>query len=288
MISCGQREIVRFLAQHKLIDCIVTTAGGVEEDFIKCLAPFYIGDFRLAGRALRAKGLNRIGNLLVPNSNYRKFEDWLTPILEAMRKEQEPTLVASTVPGGKPVIKPGTSWTPSKLIHRLGLEMKDESSVYHWCARNNIPVFCPAITDGSIGDMIYFRGSEFGLKIDVVEDLALINQLASMADKTGAIILGGGIIKHHICNANLMRNGADFAVYVNTAHEWDGSDAGASPDEAISWGKIKVDAQPVKLVGDASLLFPILVAQTFAPLVAAAKKQKAAAATATAAAPAPM
>ncbi len=72
------------------------------------------------------------------------------------------------------------------------------------------------------------------------------------------------MIKHHICNANLMRNGADFAVYINTAHEWDGSDAGATPDEAISWGKIKPDAQPIKLAGEASLLFPIIVAQTFA------------------------
>ena len=46
-------------------------------------------------------------------------------------------------------------------------------------------------------------------------------------------------VKHHICNANLMRNGADYAVYINTASEFDGSDSGASCDEAVSWGKIK-------------------------------------------------
>jgi deoxyhypusine synthase len=53
------------------------------------------------------------------------------------------------------------------------------------------------------------------------------------------IILGGGIVKHHICNANLMRDGGDYAVYINTGQEFDGSDTGARPDEAVSWGKIK-------------------------------------------------
>jgi hypothetical protein len=65
--------------------------------------------------------------------------------------------------------------------------------------------------------------------------------------KTGVIILGGGLPKHHICNANLMRNGSDFAVYVNTAQEFDGSDSGASPGEAVSWGKIRANAQAVKV-----------------------------------------
>lgn len=64
---------------------------------------------------------------------------------------------------------------------------------------------------------------------------------------SGQIILGGGLVKHHTCNANLMRNGADFSVFVNTGHEFDGSDSGASPDEAISWGKIRITAQPVKV-----------------------------------------
>lgn len=73
-----------------------------------------------------------------------------------------------------------------------------------------------------------------------------------------------GVAKHHVCNANLMRNGADFAVYLNTAQEYDCSDSGASPDEAVSWGKIRSDASPVKVVGDATILFPLLVSQTFA------------------------
>mmetsp|Transcript_8405 Transcript_8405/g.1140 ORF Transcript_8405/g.1140 Transcript_8405/m.1140 type:complete len:87 (-) Transcript_8405:566-826(-) len=84
MISCGCREVIRYLVQHKLVDCIVTTGGGIEEDFIKCLAPTLMGDFHLSGDFLRKKGWNRIGNLIVPNANYVLFEDWAIPILDEM------------------------------------------------------------------------------------------------------------------------------------------------------------------------------------------------------------
>lgn len=88
MVSCGNRDSIRFIVQHKMVDCIVTTAGGVEEDLIKCLAPTFIGDFQLKGSTLREDGINRIGNLLVPNINYCKFENWVMPILDKMLEEQ--------------------------------------------------------------------------------------------------------------------------------------------------------------------------------------------------------
>lgn len=91
-----------------------------------------------------------------------------------------------------------------------------------------------------------------------------MNNLVLVANCTGIIALGGGVAKHHICNANSWRDGADYAVYVNTAQEFDGCDSGARPDEAVSWGKINYRAQPVKVFADASLVFPLLVAQTFA------------------------
>merc|ERR1719187_2515989 len=250
MASCGVRETLRFLVQHRMVDCLVTSAGGIEEDFIKCLAPTYIGDFSLPGRELRDKGINRIGNLLVPNNNYVKFEDWLMPILDKMLEEQK---------------NDGIVWTPAKIIHRLGLEIDNEESIYYWAAKNNIPVLCPALTDGSLGDMMFFHSyKKPGLVVDILQDLRTINQLAMRSVNTGMIILGGGLIKHHICNANLMRNGADFSVFVNTAADFDGSDSGARPDEAISWGKIRKEAKPVKIYGETSLIFPLLVAETFA------------------------
>jgi deoxyhypusine synthase len=202
MISSGIRETIRFLVQNKCVDCIVTTAGGIEEDFIKCLAPTFLGDFKLKGKDLRQNGVNRLGNLLVPNANYCMFEDWLTPILYKMADEQE---------------KDGTRWSPSKFIDRLGEEINHEESVYYWAHKNNIPVFCPALTDGSIGDMLYFFSYKRPeMQLDLIQDIRAINNIAVNAQCTGMVILGGGIVKHHVCNANLMRNGADYAVYINT------------------------------------------------------------------------
>jgi deoxyhypusine synthase len=141
-------------------------------------------------------------------------------------------------------------WTPSKVIKRLGMEINDHSSVCYWAYKHDIPIFCPALTDGSLGDMLYFhtfKTSPQQLRIDLVEDIRRINTIAVRAKRAGMIILGGGIIKHHIANACLMRNGAESAVYINTAQEFDGSDAGARPDEAVSWGKIKADAPSIKV-----------------------------------------
>uniref|UniRef100_A0A914VRR3 deoxyhypusine synthase n=1 Tax=Plectus sambesii TaxID=2011161 RepID=A0A914VRR3_9BILA len=266
LISSGIRETLRFLVKHNLVDCIVTSAGGVEEDLIKCLAPTYIGDFSLKGSDLRQKGLNRIGNLLVPNDNYCKFEDWLMPILDQCLNEQKES--RRTASEGEDL-----NWTPSKLIHRLGKEINHEESVCYWAFKNNIPIFCPGLTDGSLGDMLYFHSYRNpGLRLDIIEDVRHINNMAVKSVRTGSIILGGGLVKHHINNANLMRNGADYAVYVNTGQEFDGSDSGARPDEAVSWGKIKTTATPVKVYADASLVFPLIVAQTFARQTALARE----------------
>lgn len=250
MVSCGVREHIRFLAQHKLISCIVTTCGGIEEDFIKCLADLYLGEFNADGATLRSKGVNRIGNIFMPNDNYCKFEDWVQPIIEDMLEEQK---------------KSGESWTPSRIINRLGKEINNEESIYYWCWKNDIPVFCPAITDGSLGDMFFFHAlNKPGITIDILADLCQLNMMAMNADKSGALILGGGVIKHAIMNANLMRNGADWTIYINTGHEWDGSDSGAACDEAKSWGKVGLKSESIKIHSEATLVFPIFMAQTFA------------------------
>lgn len=244
MVTTGIREIIRYLAEHKIVDMLVTTAGGIEEDFIKCLGDFKIGRFDADGKKLRDEGINRTGNIFIPNSRYCKFEEWVLPILEKYKDE----------------IK-----IPSDLIKILGKEINNKQSIYYWAQKNNIPVFCPAIMDGSLGDMIYFyKYKNPNFKLDIVEDVKNLNDSSIGKKKTGMIILGGGVIKHSICNANLYRNGADYTVYINTGEEFDCSDSGARPEEALSWGKIAREGEFVKVFGDATIIFPIIVAKCFA------------------------
>lgn len=257
LVSSGLRSTLRYLVQHSHVSAIVTTAGGIEEDLIKCLAPTYLSTFSADGASLREKGLNRIGNLVVPNSNYCAFEDWLVPILDAMLAEQQKSSSQNlNNDDDEEKEQNRLVWTPSAVISRLGAEIDDESSILYWAHRNSIPVFCPALTDGSLGDMLYFhsfRSSPAVLDISITRDIRKLNDLALNAKRAGMLVLGGGLVKHHIANACLMRNGAESAVFVNTAQEFDGSDAGARPDEAVSWGKIKVGGDSVKVSLDFSV-----------------------------------
>jgi deoxyhypusine synthase len=218
LVSSGLREVIRFLVQHSYVSGIVTTAGGIEEDLIKCLGPTYLapeGRFDHDGAGLRKRGLNRIGNLIVPNDNYCKFEDWVTPILDQLVREQS---------------EKGVTWTPSTVIERLGREIDNEESILYWASKvwpraneftlvsvrllnwimsstqNGIPVFCPALTDGSFGDMLWGHSykTEIPLAIDIVADIRRLNDLSMRAKKAGMVILGGGVCKHQIANSMLF------------------------------------------------------------------------------------
>lgn len=166
MVSSGNRDIIRYLVQHKMVDCIVTTTGGVEEDLMKCLSTFHIGSWNVDDQQCRLKAINRIGklifktkclgNIFVPSENYGIFEDWLMPILKEMYEEQ----------------KKGFIWSPSSMIRRFGEKINNENSIYYWAAKNNIPVFCPALTDGGIGDMMFFFNyKQEGLICDILQGI---------------------------------------------------------------------------------------------------------------------
>ena len=250
LVSSGLRDIFRFLVENKRVDVLVTTTGGIEEDIIKCMGDFILGDFRASGAELREKGINRIGNIFVPNNRYVEFEKFFQPILEELYQEQRKT---------------GRITNALGIIWKLGERINNDKSIYYWAWKNKIRVYCPCITDGAIGDNIYFfkfKHPEFMLEQS--EDLKWFNDLTIGLKKSGVLILGSGLVKHAILNANMLRNGADYAVYVNTAQEYDGSDAGALPEEAISWGKILPKAESVKVFGDATILFPLIVAESFA------------------------
>ena len=250
MVSSGLRDVIRFLTQHKKVNVLVTTCGGIEEDIIKCLGDFKIGNFDADGALLRERGINRIGNIFVPNSRYVAFEKFIQPILEELYQTAKNT--GKTVSG-------------NELIWKLGEKINDEDSIYYWAYKNQIKVYCPALLDGALGDNIYFfKFKRPDFVIDCTEDVVWFNNTTIGLKKSGAIILGAGVVKHAILNANMLRNGLDYVVYINTSQEFDGSDAGAMPNEAVSWGKILPNAQSVKVFADATIVFPLLVAESFA------------------------
>ena len=249
MATCGIRDIIAYLVKEKMVDVLVTTAGGVEEDIIKTIKPFVLGSYDARGHTLHQKGINRTGNIFIPNDRYIYFERLLNNFLKKIYKRQKDT---------------GKIINAVDFVHELGKEVNDEKSICYQATKNNVPIICLPLTDGSLGDIIYFfKQNNKDFQIDMVDDLVTITNIALNAEKTGIIVIGGSVPKHQIANANLFRGGADYAVYITTATESEGSNAGANIEEAISWGKIKSTAEQVKVYSEASIVFPLIVAGAF-------------------------
>lgn len=259
IISSGLREIIVFLVKHGFIDVIVTAAGAVEEDVIKTLKPFVTGSFEAPGRALFEQGVGRIGNIFAPYDRYLYFERFMVPFFEKIYSMQK---------------KLGRPLCSTEFTRELGLAVENEESFLHWAAKNDVPVFCPALTDGSIGDLFYFQRQKHpDFYLDIVSDHQRIVDLALKYEKTGAIILGGGVPKHYVLNSNIFKDGLDYAVYVTTAQEFDASDSGGNQQEAMTWAKLKVNAPNVKIKCEASVVFPLMVAASFAKRYRERKKK---------------
>jgi deoxyhypusine synthase len=232
---------------------LVTTTGALEEDIIKTHGNFLHGSFNADGKWLREKGVNRSGNIFIPNERYIWFEKFMKPVLKKLYTEQK---------------KKGKMVDSVEFVKALGKEIDGKKnckeSFTYWAYKNKIPLLCVPLADGAIGDHIYlFKKEHPDFGIELSKELEVIYDTILTADKVGAIILGGSVPKHHIMNACMLREGADYTVYINTAHEGEGSNAGANPEEAKSWGKAMPNSDEVKVWGEASIIFPIIVAAAF-------------------------
>lgn len=240
MVTSGLRGFFAQIIKLGLADIIVTTVGGLEEDIMKSAdQKFVIGRFQPDDWHLHEQGINRVGNIYIRNESYERFEDDLTKILQDLIKT-------------KPL------WTPSEIFREIGLRLKDENSILYQAAKKEVPIFCPAITDGAFGFHLFMQQQKHKeFVVDVVADFKNILFSTSHDEKKGLISLGGSISKHHAILAGLLNGGMDYAVYMTTARNTSGSMSGATTEEAKSWGKVKDDSDVATVIGDVSITFPL-------------------------------
>ncbi|MGZ4850742.1 MAG: deoxyhypusine synthase [Candidatus Bathyarchaeia archaeon] len=244
IVATGTRGVIKELVKRKLVDVIITTCGTLDHDVARCWKDYYKGSFIMSDTKLHREGVNRLGNVLVPNDSYGTIiEQKILGLLEELYKEGKREL------------------STSELCREIGLRRCDESSILYWAAKNNIPVFVPGITDGSVGYQLWFFSQDHkDFRINLLKDEDDLNNIVFDAKQTGALIVGGGISKHHVIWWNQFKDGLDFVVYISTADEWDGSLSGARPREAVSWGKISEKAKRIMIEGDATVIMPIMTA----------------------------
>jgi len=242
LVACGIRGVLKEMVKRRLADVVVTTCGTLDHDVARSWKNYFRGSFLMDDNALHERGVNRLGNILVPNESYGL-------IIEEKMK----TLLSSLWDEGVREI------STRQLCWRMGERICREDSILYWAAKNRIPVYVPGITDGAVGYQLWMFSQDHDFRIDLLEDEKEINDLVFTSEKTGALIVGGGISKHHTIWWNQFKDGLDYTVYITTAVEWDGSLSGARPQEAVSWGKIKEKSKYVTIEGDASVILPIMI-----------------------------
>jgi deoxyhypusine synthase len=249
LMSTGARGIVRDMLKNRMFDVVITTCGALDHDIARSYDKYYAGDFRMDDMTLLKKKVHRLGNVLVPMTAYGPLiEEKVQECLNDMYKAGHRDVSTYEI----------TDYVGSTL---------GESSFLYWAHKNKIPVIVPGIVDGAVGSQIWlFNQQHKDFKLNLLKDETKLSDMVFDAKKSGAFMIGGGISKHHTLWWNQYRGGLDYAVYITTAPEWDGSLSGALVAEAISWGKVTTKARQTTIHGEASTLLPFI----YAALAAAA------------------
>jgi len=241
MTASGLRGIIIDLVSRKKVNVLITTSGSIDEDIIRAKHPYLKGSFEADDERLGKEGINRMGNVYVPNDRYQYLDELSQKLL-------------------KDIYKTHKELTASELLAEIGKRLDNEDSIIAAAAKNAIPIYCPGITDGAFGmQLAFFQQKNPDFKVDVVSDFSKIMDEGMTAKKTLGIVLGGGIAKHHLIISNIFK-GLDYAIYINSSSPYHGSLSGATTEEAKSWGKIKSGSRSVTIHGDAAVVFPLLVA----------------------------
>ena len=254
IISTGTRGIIKELLKRKLFDVVITTCGTLDHDLARIWENYYHGSFMVDDKDLHKKGVNRLGNIFIPNDCYGKIlEEKMQPILAELGKTKQ-------------------KWSTKELVWEFGKKLEKEKnredSIIYWVWKNKIPMYIPGITDGAFGSQIWMYYQENrDFTIDLLKDEQELSDTIFDAEKSGALIIGGGISKHHTIWWNQFKGGLDHVVYITTAVEYDGSLSGAQTREAISWGKVKEKADNVTIDGDATVLLPLMISALFERLL---------------------
>ncbi len=249
LVATGLRSVFADLVKRRLVDVIITTGGSIDHDIIKAYGgKYYVGSFEANDIKLHRENINRLGNIYVPNENYGLLEKVLQGILLEIYEEKKTVSIR-------------------ELIYEIGRRMKpDENSFVYQAAKNSVPIFSPGFQDSALGLQVFLFNQEHELVVDATKDMKELADIVYDSKKTGAIILGGGISKHYTIASNLLRGGLDYAVQITTAQPYDGSLSGARLNEAISWGKVKEEGIISTIQGDATIIFPLLIAAVYSQL----------------------
>ncbi len=242
LVASGLRRVITDLIRDGLVDALVTNGANIVHDLIEAFGGgHYRGAFALDDTKLHKEGLGRIGNVLTKTEDFETFEEKI----QAMLGDIDETLRGNI--------------GVAELNAELGKRVEDEGSFLRAAFDKKVPVFSPGITDSMLGLQMWMFAQDNTLLLNVLKDMPQLSDRVFNAKKTGGILLGGGLPKHYIMGANLLRGGLDMAVQITLDRPEGGSLSGARLEEGVSWGKVKDTGKKATIIGDAQMLFPLMV-----------------------------
>jgi len=244
IIATGARGIIANFLDKGLFKYVVTTCGALDHDIARSMESYYSGEFGINDKKLVRESVHRVGSVLVPQKSYGL----------AIEKFMQQTLEELYSLGIKEI-------GSADLCRYIGERINDESSFLRKAYEKNVMVFVPGIMDGAVGTQLWlFHQRHRDFKLNLFKDFDILAEITFKTKRSGALILGGGISKHHLIWWAQFSGGLDYAVQITTAVEYDGSLSGASLSEAISWKKVKPEGKHVTIYGDVTVILPLIAA----------------------------
>jgi deoxyhypusine synthase len=242
LVPSGMRLIFRDLIREGYVDAVVTNGANMVHDIVEAMGKAHmVGEVDVDDAELHERGINRAYDIFIESDTWVALEEYVGGILDGLPEERR---VDVPIHG---------------LLREIGLRLEDEGSILHVAALKEVPIFCPGLLDSMLGIPLWMYSKRSRLVINPIRDFDLMGDVVYEAEKTGAIILGGGMPKHHAQYMNTLREGLDAAVQISTARVEDGSLSGAPLRESVSWGKLKGDRAST-IFGDVTIVFPLIVA----------------------------
>lgn len=240
MVPAGMGGIVSDLIEQGHIDILVSTGANLTHDTIEAIGcHHYHGTAVCNDVELRHEEINRIYDIFLPDEAFIHFEEFMQECL-------------SDIPDR-------TTLSISELLRHIGSHL--DTGILASAAKNDIPVFCPAVQDSMLGLQFWFYNQAHHITVDAFGDMKTIIDRCYAAEHAGAFLVGGGVPKNFIFQSKMITpDGFTYAVQLTGDRPDLGGLSGATLAEAQSWGKINEDAAAVTVYGDATITLPVIVA----------------------------
>ena len=241
LIPGGLRNIVSKMVREGHVNLIISSGANITHDLLEA---FGGGHYRDEGRDdedLNADGIGRIADINVGSDDFAIFEKEIIKIFEDISKR-------------KPLI------SIQELLYEVGLLIDDENSFLACAARNKTPIFAPGLIDSMFGLQLWMFTQDHDFTVDAVGDMHYLSDIVFESNEIGGILLGGGLTKHYTLASTLLRGGLDSAIQITMDRPEAGSLSGAPLQEDKSWSKAICDSTLATVIGDVTIIFPLIYA----------------------------